>query len=512
MRTHRSLLGFVLGSALAVGACTSSDGYVLVTVAAPAAVHDAKSLTIALANGGTTRMDNLALRDQAFPVTFSITAPGRTGDLEITVDATDANGLVVGHGTATTTTAASSAGVQLDATDFVVNTDYAGDQFPSDDSEAGGFQLAALPDGTWTVAFGDSCPTSSCSLYARRFDKTGKPVQTQAAAGTNAFVLTAKPTESSSTPALTSGRAATLALWNFADVGTATTSGVACRSLDASGRLGADQTTIESVGAYVVSAAAMSNDNFVATWRILGPGVIDEIHTAVLKPDCTVLGAVQTVAKGAVVADFLHRGSVASSADHVLLTWITNGDIHTRMASNAGVFSTADTLLVPQTATDEITAVRAAAATGGGFVLAGRWAQKSTSTGTGRIQLYRVDATGALIGTPTLVTDKTGSDFTTSKTFSMASRPDGTLMIAWHACGDLGDGNKCGVFGRILRDTGAPVTDVFLVPTTIDGDQQLPSVAGLPDAFVVTWADASSKPPDMAGQSVRARIIYPPGN
>ena len=156
MHVHRLLSGLILGL-FALGACSSSDGFVLVTVAAQPAVHDVASLTVALSNGGTTRMDSLALRDQAFPVTFSISAPGRTGDLAITIDALDETGLVVGHGSATTTTVAPDATIALEPTDFVVNTDYANDQFPADDFEASGFQLAALrtargPPRFWTRA------------------------------------------------------------------------------------------------------------------------------------------------------------------------------------------------------------------------------------------------------------------------------------------------------------------------------------------------------------------------
>jgi hypothetical protein len=68
----------------------------------------------------------------------------------------------------------------------------------------------------------------------------------------------------------------------------------------------------------------------------------------------------------------------------------------------------------------------------------------------------------------------------------------------------------CDVFGRILRATGEPVTDVFAIPTTTAGDQILPSVVGLPDGFAAIWSDASAQPPDVAGTSVRARILYPP--
>ncbi|HZJ63521.1 MAG TPA: hypothetical protein VFD36_08330, partial [Kofleriaceae bacterium] len=179
--------------ALALAACSSED-YVVITVDVRPAVRNARALSVSLLNAGTMRVDNLPLGDHAFPVTFSISGPGRTGDLAITVDATDAAGLVVGRGSATTAIGGRDASVLLDPTDFVVNTEFAGNQFPSDDFEAAGFQLAALPDGTWTVAFRDSCtPTSpstnACNVFARRFDKLGAPAPTAITGNTNAFNL-----------------------------------------------------------------------------------------------------------------------------------------------------------------------------------------------------------------------------------------------------------------------------------------------------------------------------------
>jgi len=504
------LADVALATAVAAGACSSGD-YVTVKVDSRPAVHDARALSVTLSNAGTTRTDTLDLRDQAFPVTFSISAPGRTGDLGIAVDATDENGLVVGHGTATTKLAAHDATVELDSTDFVVNTDYAGDQFPSDDFEASGFQLAALPDGTWTAVFRDSCMAGACNIFGRRFDSDGKPVQTALSASSNAFVLSTRPTTSASTPAVASGAATILAVWDFFDV-TGTTTGVACRALDSAGRASADQVAITATeAADVVSVAALSSGNFVASWNTFVTGT-DVIHTAFIKPDCTTLGpvlAVSTLPGGA------HRASVASSAEQVLFAWIVDGDLHTRMASNAGAFTSPDGVLVAKTATDQIQHARVAAAMGGGFVIAARWATTAL-TGPGRIELLRVDTTGKLVGAPALVTDQTASDgganSDNDESFGIASRPDGSVLVAWHTCGDFGDDSMCGVFGRIMRDTGDPVTDAFGIPTTAEGDQRLPSVVGLSGGFVALWSDGSSKPPDKALRSARARILYPPGS
>jgi hypothetical protein len=212
----------------------------------------------------------------------------------------------------------------------------------------------------------------------------------------------------------------------------------------------------------------------------------------------------------------VRRSSVASSGDKVLFAWITYpnlyGDLHTRMASNSGGFSTVDTVLIPQTATEEVVHARVAPALGGGFVIAVRWAQKAR-TGPGRIDLYQVNAAGALVGMPTRVTDQSASDFFSSESFGLARRPDGTVMVAWHVCDPNSDPSNetCTLSGRIFKGTGEAITPSFAIPTTTGGSQKRPSVVGLPDAFAVVWSDTSGKPPDTAGQAVRARIVYPPG-
>ncbi|HEX8106128.1 MAG TPA: hypothetical protein VF516_00305 [Kofleriaceae bacterium] len=518
-------LGLLAGAAVAAAssACgTDHAGYVLVTVDARPAVHDAAAITVTLANAGTMRTDTLMLAGKSFPVTFSVSSPGRSGDLAIAVDASDAGGLVIGHGSAMTTVSASAAKVVLDATDFVVNTDYAGDQFPTDDSQAAGFQLAALPDGTWTTVFRDGCMQNACNVFARRFDRAGKPVTTQAAASTNAFVVTARPTTDLAEPAIAASPNATLAVWNFSDVGTATTTGVACRPIDAAGRLAADQTSIATETASVVSAAAMASGNFAVTWKTTLPAMndVDAIHMVVVKPDCTPVGAIVELAKGAVFADFVHRGSVASSADQVLFAWITNGELFTSLMPSTGAPSPGMKLIAKTTTPApplEVEHARVAALPGGGFLIAVSWTLQ-TGTGPGRIDLFRVDTKGMLSGSPVQVTDQSDGDPLNAESFGLASRPDGSILLAWHVCNANGD--SCVLSGRILQLTAdanpmswaIPVTDVFAIPTTTGGSDKRASVVGLPDAFAVVWSDSSMKPPDTAGQAVRARLIYPPGS
>jgi hypothetical protein len=505
-------LGLLAGIAAASSACgsTSHAGYVLVTVDARPAVHDAAALTVTLANAGTMRSDTLMLAGQSFPVTFSVSAPGRTGDLAITVDASDAGGLVIGHGSAMTAVAAPAADVLLDSTDFVVNTDYAGDQFPTDDVHAAGFQLAALPDGTWTTVFRDSCMQSACNVFARRFDRAGKPVTTQAAASSNAFVVTARVSDNLTEPAIASSQAATVAVWNFTDPPPATTNGIACRTVGAAGALGTDQTTIIANETLpdALGAAALSTGDFLVAWNAIPETISSNVvRAALVRPDCSVSGAVQTVSTG---ASFVDRNAVATSDDHALIIWVGSGDLYARTASSTGTLSPPPAVpLISHTATDSVGHARIAAAPGGGFALAVRWISTTSDTDPGKIELFQVSAAGALVGPPVLVTDQSGSNFYDGG-FGLASRSDGTVMVVWNVCDSSGSG--CTLAGRILRATGEPLTDAVAIATTTGNSQKVPSVIGLPDAFAVVWADSSTKPPDTAGQAVRARIVYPPGS
>jgi len=507
-------LAVAVGACIAIGACSNSapkTDYLLVTVNARPAVHDAAALSVTLANAGTMRTDTLMLAGKSFPVTFSVSAPGRTGDLAITVDATDAGGVVVGHGSAMTAVSSAAADVLLDSTDFVVNTDYAGDQFPTDGFQAAGFQLAALPDGTWTTVFRDSCQQSACNVFARRFDRTGKPVPTLAAASSNAFVVTARPSDNLTEPAVASSQTATVVVWNFTDPPPVSTTGVACRPLTTPGALGADQTTIIAKETLpdALGVTALSTGDFLAAWNAIPDGISSNlIRMALIKPDCSNPGGVLTVSTG---TSFVDRNAIAASDDHALVTWVGSGDLYARTASSTGTLSTAPTLpLISHTATDKIVQARITAAASGGFALAVRWVSTTGETAPGKIELYPVSGGGAVLGAPALITDQSGSNIYDDDGFGFASRPDGSLMAVWHVCNPNGD--ACTLSGRIFRATGEPITDTLAIATTTGNSQKLPSVVGLPDAFAVVWSDASGKAPDTAGQAVRARIIYPPSS
>src|SRR5215211_5162078 len=89
---------------LVLGGCNTEDPtYLIVKVDVRPSVHGVNKLKITLSNAGSTRTDELSLDDKPFPVTFSIAATGRTGDLTIGVDGVDDAGALVGRGASRTT-------------------------------------------------------------------------------------------------------------------------------------------------------------------------------------------------------------------------------------------------------------------------------------------------------------------------------------------------------------------------------------------------------------------------
>ena len=482
----------------------SGDVYTIVTVTNRPAVHDVATLRVTLGNGGTTRMDDLPVGSSTLPATFSLTATGRTGDLVITVDALDAQGLLVGRGTTTAKIDAPAATVMLDTADFVVNTEYAEDQFPSTYYDTHGYSVGATMDGSFAVTYRGTCPSAGCNVFGRRFDSTGKPKTSQVAAGTAGFPVSTKLSGGLTSPAVAGAGTANLFVWNYDEPSPGMLTGVACRALDAQGRAMANEVLISADTATDnVTVAPLSNNNFVVSWVGSSPRTVRGL---VLRPDCTQANG-PAVTPSTTVGPF--APAVAANGNTILYGWENDGNAYVRLAglTNALV-GAADVLFLPKTATEEIDFVRVAPL-GTGFALLVRWTLVNQFMGAGRIEMYRTSAIGAVLGQAVLVSTRSGSDSGSSESFGAATRADGTLLVTWSSCESNGDGQGCGVFARAFKSDGAPVGEEFVVPTTIMGDQTDPSVAALGDAFVVVWRDESMQAPDVSGSATRARIVYP---
>ncbi len=495
-----------LAALVVVGAC--SDGHFLVvTIDGRPAVHDVATIRLGLGNAGSMRSDDFPFTGHSLPVTFSLSSPDRTGDLAITALALDASGTIVGSGTATSAFQDDSATLTMEGTDFVVNTAVADNQLLSADYNANGNQLAATFDENWLVTYREKCD-QPCQMYARRFDKTGKAIESAAAASDMAFTLTTEATTSASNPAAAGKGTDTIAVWDFNDGAATPSTGIACRAIDATGATPANQTTIAVDSADAVAVAPLLNGSFGVVWTaVAAPG---KIAAAIVNSKCQA-GATVTVALEA-TGDFFQVPVLASSADgHVMYAWINNDAVLGRIGFQSGLFATTAGTLVTQTGTDRPVYARVVPL-GSGFGVVTRWIPKVTGMNLpGHIDLTRFDSLGKVGAPGFTITKKSGGEFATVDSFGAAARPDGTTLVVWHACGADGDGNGCGVFGRFFRTDG-PVGDEFVIPTTTVGDQTDPSVVAIGDAFVVAWTDLSAQPPDTSGSAVRARIVYVPVN
>lgn len=502
----------LIASLVLVAGCTDESTYLTVTVDRRAAVHDAANLKVTLSNAGSMRTDDLDLDGKSFPVTFTLSAPGRSGDLGIGIDALDSTGTLVGRGAGATKLDEMTATVTLDSADFVVNSEYANDQFLTSDYEAVGFQLAAIANGQWMASFRDECAasTSNCAIYGRRFDSTGLPVFSELGAGNIQFELSTNPTTTGAMPAVASSGLNTLAFWDFTE-SSGGARGVACRAVNEMGASPANQLTIQAEAADVVSATGLSNSNFAVTWQMFMTSTY-VTRAAIVTPGCTVVGSVQTLSTttGAFGAT---RSNVAVNGSTILWSWtVDEGNTAPNLGTSlwvktstlAPAFGT-EMRLLDSTPGQTIEHVRVTP-WNQGFAIAVRWASRQVD-GPGKIELYRANLQGQLMGQPILITDESRSDFASNKGFSIALRPDNALLVVWHVC-ETGAG-LCDVFGRILRPTGAAVGEPFVIPTSTASEQINPSVIALSDSFVAAWNDSSGEAPDRAGTAVRARVLTP---
>jgi hypothetical protein len=497
---------------LIVLAGCDNQTYTIVTVEGRPAVHGIVKLTITLSNADSTESNTVDFGKHTLPATFSVAAPGRTGDLGIHVEATDADDNLAAIGDTTTPIDAPTASLTLEPADFVVNTDVADDQLLSNYSNAHGFQLSSTADGTWTAVYNVNC-SAACDLFARRFGTDGLPVETAVSASPNSFPITTRQTTFFTTPAVASTGMFTIAVWNFDEPPPATAAkGISCRTLDAAGNANADQVDV-STDEFpdLISVQPMSNSNFIAAWdgRV---GGVDKVRASIIGPDCVPIASVNgTVfdAASTVGTDTPHLSAVATSGDRIMFTWIVNGSVKARVATNSGMFLTGDLPIANASPTEQIDHVRVSQF-GDGFAIAVRWGLINFGPGAGRIEIYRTDSGGALQGPPLLVTDRSSSEFVDREAFGIAGGASGPVLVVWHACGDLGDGADCGVFGRFMTPTG-PAGNELVLATATQNAQTGPSATRLPDgSFATAWTDRSDLAPDKSGAAVRARIVYPP--
>jgi hypothetical protein len=479
-----------------IAACGGGGDAIVVEVRGRPSVHAVEQLEITVGNEGATQMQTFELGGQTLPATFSITATGRTGAISISARGLTGDSMVA-TGLAVVDADQDTAVLVLDPADFVVNTEFAGSQSLNQDIETNGFQLSAA-SGVVTFGFRDDCPVSVCSQLGRRFGVDANPLTTDLGAGTNQF----RWNEIDGMFAATVGVASqpdgsSIALWDAP-------TGVACRAMAADGTAAAGVVTIApDMDPDVVSATPLANGRYAVTWTAVVTGV-RVIRGTVVAPTCTTAVSPYTAA-GPI--SFANRPVVGATANATMIAWMEDfSTARFRIGTPGGVFSptgAAETGNVLVAGTPEPVDFVRIAASGNQFLVLYNRALPATFTDT--LRLRRLDETGTQIGSETVLA-AAGVDFSAP---AITVRPsDGAIAVAWTEC-ETGDGMGCAIYGRLVRPSGLPVGDAFVINTTTKDDQTDPSIAPLDDGFVVAFTDASTDRPDIDETSVRARYIYP---
>jgi len=203
----------------------------------------------------------------------------------------------------------------------------------------------------------------------------------------------------------------------------------------------------------------------------------------------------------------VHPAHAAPAGTTILYAWIADGNLWVRTSTLAGVLG-GETKVLDATATHAVEHVRLVTY-GSAFAAIVRW-RPLTDSLKPKLELYPFNASGAVAGAALLIDEPTAlTPYGQSRGFGAAVRSShGAGLVTWAGC----DGTQlCAgdVYARLVGANGT-LGQTFNVPTTVtDRPQFYPSVAALPDAFVVAWTDASWTPPDASGSAVRARIVTP---
>lgn len=519
MTTRRRCL---LLASLALTGCSDPESVtvVFVTVDSRAGVTGVSQLEVTLRNEGSTVSEQLDLDGESLPVTFTVTPTDRTGALDVQVAGMDADGGLRGEGRMVTDIAQDDrvdVTITLDPTDFPVNADIAGTQRLTFDYDHAGRQVAGNDDGFYVTFVNDCEMLGRCDVLARRFDPAGTPTVNQTSQNDGDFIVNLT-SEFTSQPAIATGAASMFIAWD-------TTEGIKGVAMSADGdHQTATETLLSTTMMFTQgpAVAVLASGEYIVVWseaqidgsdtirgRFVNASGVPQINpitgdnldfpVSVAEPGIAARPYVASTGEGRgfvvvwtyaddffeptnVRARFFTSTGVAAFAQNGRLTTYTDGDVFGPKVVSIGS-NRAMVAYFAQTASDPRLE--------DGAIVFSRFTSPAGNP-EGAPYIVPLEVPGFQPHVP-----------------SMVLRDDGAIGAAWHDCGAQGDGQGCGVFVQALRTTGVPVGAPIIVNTTVVGDQETPSIAPLPDSFVVTWTDGSMAPPDTAELGIRGRIVYP---
>lgn len=168
-------------------------------------------------------------------------------------------------------------------------------------------------------------------------------------------------------------------------------------------------------------------------------------------------------------------------------------------------------LVVPTSTAGDQSESDITALAGGGYVVTWR-TSVATMLGTSeRIMAAMFDEFGQRIGTDLSIDGLTGTGQTDT---SVTALVDGGFVVAWTETSTSGaDTSGTTVRAQVVNGNGTRAGDSFVLPTTVQGNQNAVRVAGLPDGrFVAVWQDFSETGEDFQFGSIKGQVFNPDGS
>lgn len=511
-----ALLGAGLAGAAAPSACADPITGALVTVEARPAVREVEILEVTFSNDNATLSESFAVGGRDFPLTFSVEATGRSGDLVMTARGLAEDGSLAALGTSSATITADQlvdATLMLDPADFGVNTSVAGSQRLAWSSAQAGVQVAAAPDGTFTIGFSDDCGSlGRCDLWGRRFDLAAVPLETEIQASDQQFNINRTEVFGNDPALAVNSGGVMLAAWS-------TFSEILAVAITPEGGAASFVETTVSTGTNPddVTVAALPDGRFVVVWTetlaastevAVRARFLDATGLPSVNPES---GTTDAFTVDSTTGDAPDLPSVAATGNGLQLgfAWRDGSSVRVRFTTTLGRLQpNAQLTIVTYDTFDDVWAPRILATPDGRYLVAWGYRTFGGAVDDGAIVVRQIaQPDGSQIGTDSLVARGLADSFTR---FGFATDGAGAYIASWHGCDAAGDGNNCGVLARTFRTTGLPVGEPFVVNTTTAGDQTTPSITWLADeTYALTWTDESGLEPDTSETGIRARVIYP---
>lgn len=508
----------ILAAGLA-GAAGCSDPLTgaLVTVEARPAVGEVDVLEVVFSNESATLSESFTVAGRDFPLTFSVETPGRSGDMVMTARGLAEDGSLAALGEASTTITTDQlvdATLMLDPADFAVNTSVAGSQRLAWSSAQGGVQIAAGPDGTFTIGFSDDCgKLGRCDLWGRRFDVAAVPVETEIQASDQQFNINRTDVFGNDPALAVNADGTMMTVWStFSEI-------LAVAITPQGGAASFIETTVsDGTSPDDATVAALPDGRFVVVWtetliasseRAVRARFLDATGLPSVNPES---GTDAAFTVDSTTGDQPDTPSVVATGDGLRLgfAWRDGSSVRVRFTTTLGRLQpNAQLEIVTYDAFDDVFTPRILSTSDGRYLVA--WGYKTFGGGPvddGAIVVRKIaQPDGSQIGTDSMVARGLADSFTR---FGFASDDAGAFVVSWQSCGTGGDGNNCGILARMFRATGLPVGEPFIVNTTTTGDQTTPAITWLGDEiFALTWTDESGLEPDTSETGIRARVIYP---